>query len=125
MDCESPVAKIHRICFQVDLENWVEPVRALNDAERQRAFVLDNNIFSVHPLHGRLQPGSREQVATSAACLPGPAQTAACILEQQHCLTQEQAVMTAGCELAAEVDTCSPTVLARTRRIGIMHLSLL
>jgi hypothetical protein len=66
VDYDSPVAKTRRICFQVDLENWVEPVRALNDAERQRAFVLDNNIFSVHPLHGRLQPGSREQVVTGS-----------------------------------------------------------
>jgi hypothetical protein len=47
---------------QVELENWVEPNRPLTQAEKERAFIIDNSMFELHPRSGRLQPGATEKV---------------------------------------------------------------
>jgi hypothetical protein len=55
-------ATVPAACLQVELENWVEPARPLTQAEKERAFIIDNAIFELHPRSGRLQPGATETV---------------------------------------------------------------
>jgi hypothetical protein len=50
------------LAAQVDLENWVEPARPLTQAEKERAFIIDNNLFEVLPKHGCLPAGQAQQV---------------------------------------------------------------
>lgn len=49
--------------LQVDLEKWVEPARPLSEAEKDRAFIVENNIFEVQPKHGCLAAGQAQQVS--------------------------------------------------------------
>jgi hypothetical protein len=51
---------------QVELENWVEQPRPLTQVEIERAFIIDNAIFELHPCSGRLQPGATETVSMKA-----------------------------------------------------------
>lgn len=53
----------HCLLQQVDLEKWVEPARPLSQAEKDRAFIIDNNIFEVLPRHGSLAAGQAQQVS--------------------------------------------------------------
>lgn len=46
----------------MDRENWVEPAQPLTQAERERAFVLDNGVIEAAPRSGCLQPGATQQV---------------------------------------------------------------
>jgi hypothetical protein len=48
---------------QVDLEKWVEPARPLSQAEKDRAFIIDNHIFEVLPRHASLAAGQAQQVS--------------------------------------------------------------
>jgi hypothetical protein len=50
------------LLLQVDLEKWVEPARPLSEAEKDRAFIIDSNIFEVLPRHGSLAAGQAQQV---------------------------------------------------------------
>jgi hypothetical protein len=53
----------------VDLENWVEPARPLTQAERERAFIIDNHVFEVLPKHGCLAAGQAQRVREAAATM--------------------------------------------------------
>jgi hypothetical protein len=46
----------------VDLENWVEAAKPLTQAERERAFIIDNKVLEVLPRAGTLQQGQVQQV---------------------------------------------------------------
>jgi hypothetical protein len=48
--------------LQVDMENWVESARPLTQAEKERAFIIDNKVFEVLPRHGTLGAGEAQQV---------------------------------------------------------------
>jgi hypothetical protein len=58
----SPVPAAASFTYQVELENWVEANRPLTQAEKERAFIIDNSIFELHLRSGRLQPGATEKV---------------------------------------------------------------
>lgn len=44
------------------MENWVESARPLTQAEKERAFIIDNKVFEVLPQHGTLGAGEAQQV---------------------------------------------------------------
>lgn len=49
----------------------MEPARPLTEAEKERAFIIDNKIFDLHPHNGSLQPGETQQVSQITSGMPG------------------------------------------------------